>query len=259
VSSAGEGGFSSVGTASTSGAVGGTAGVGTVGDAQFMASGTGSEAATVRRATSGPDVQGQVPSVSVESEVSSAAGQQGSTVLRGGGAGIVEQQAGGAVGANLEVEATAAAREGNTDARGAAGVAGQVTSFRDPSSEVARAENLELHQRDEAMAKARSAEDVHDEARRTVEDPTAVGTERAQSMASQKISESTPSGVGRAEANVNLATDAVANPRAAAQNQADAVVSAQERDAEAKLGISGSATVSTEGVAGTPPTGGEKK
>jgi hypothetical protein len=252
VSSVGEGSFAtSTSAPNASGVVSGTAGVGTVGDAQFTATGTGNEAASVRRATSGADVQGQVPSVSVESEVSQTAGQQGSTVLRGGGAGIVEQQAGGASTSNLEVEATAAARQGSSDARGAAGVTGQVTSFRDPSSEMARAENLELHQRDEAVAKARSAEDAHDQARRTVEDPAAVGSARAHSMASQKISESTPAGVGRAEANMNLATDAVADPQAAARNQAEAAASAQARDAEAKLGVSGSATVSTEGVSGT--------
>jgi hypothetical protein len=68
-----------------------------------------------------------------------------------------------------------------------------------------------------------------------------------------------PAGAGRAEANVNLATGAVNNPRAAAQGQADAAVSAQERDAEAKLGIRGSAGASREEVTGRPPTDGEKK
>ena len=241
-------GAASVGSATSAGAGG---------DAQFTATGTGVDPATVRQATSGPDLRGQAPSVSVESEVSQAAGQDGSAVLRGGGAGVIERETGGVSESSVKTEATAAARHENLEARNAAGVAGDATSFRDPASEVARAENLEFHQRDQAVARARAAEDANDQARRIADNPTAVGAERAQGIASQKIGDATPA--ARVEANVNLATGAVENPRGAAQGQADAAVSAQERDAEAKLGIRGSAGPSREEVTGRPPTDDDKK
>jgi hypothetical protein len=261
VSSVGNGTFNggAVGGATgATGATGAATGAATVGDAQFTATGTVDPSA-VRSATSGPDVASGVPAVSAESEVSQAAGQQGSTVLRGGGSGIVEGQVIGGTESGARIEAADAARQGNVDARGAAGVAGSATSFRDPQSEAARAANVEFHQRDQAVAQARAAEDAHDEARRTIDDPTAAGTERAEIAASDKMAGSMPAGAARAEANVNLATGAVQDPRSAAQNQAQAQVSAQEREAEAKLGIRGSAGPSREEAIGSASIDDEKK
>lgn len=193
--------------------------------------------------------------MSAEAQVSQAAGQDGTAALRGGGAGVVEREAGAVSGADIKMQATGAARHEEIGARHSSELvsdsAVSTSGYRDPASEVARAEQLEFNQRDQAIGKVRGVEDRHDEARRITNDPRAVGSEKAEYEASLKMSEASPVDVDAAEAKANVATGAVQNPRGVAQGQVDASISAQEREAEVKLGVSGSAEASR----GTPPTG----
>jgi hypothetical protein len=164
-------------------------------------------------------------------------------------AGVVE----GAVGATREGEHVV------RDARFAAGDA-RLSATDAPVSGLERAESLGAAERGRVVTGAQSAEDVHAEASRIADDPSAVGTERARREASQKAGDSLPFDRDRMEGQANLATGAVANPGSAAEAQVEASVSAQERKAEAELGIRGPEGKSREEITGSPPSDdGEKK
>jgi hypothetical protein len=265
VSSAGGGSSTIGGSSSVSGSTARATGAATsavdpLGDSTI----SGSDAGTARAVAGGRvSVPGQpaMPSVSAEGEVSQAVGQEGSTVLRGGGAGVIEREAGGVSGGGAEQEATAATRGGQSGAsnlRYAADVAAGSPSV-GVSAGINRGENLQFSQRDQVMARSRQAEDAQDQARRIVDDPTAVGTERAELAASAKIDESMPSDVGRVQSQAGAATAAVNDPTATARTHAEGAVSTQEREAEVKIGIRGSAGASREEIVGKPPTGDDEK
>jgi hypothetical protein len=264
---AGAGGVSSVGGSGTiSGSTARATGAATSAADPFSGSDVGgADAGTAGAVTAGRgSVPGQpsMPSVSVEGEVSQAAGQEGSTVLRGGGSGVVEGEVGGFGSAGSAPEATAATRGGQADVsnlRFAADVATGSPSAA-VSSGIGRSESLEFSQRDQVMAKSREAEDAHDQARRLVDDPEAVGTERAELAGSAKVDEAMPADVGRVQSQAGTATAAVNDPAGTARSHAEGAVSTQEGEAEVKIGIHGSAGASREEVVGKPPTGnGEKK
>jgi hypothetical protein len=248
------GGASATSTAGATGAA--TAGVDPIGSTTSGASAAGQ----LDPSFDLPD-QPAPPSVSAESEVSQAAGQEGSAVLRGGGAGVVEREMGGAAGAGLEQEGVAAGRGARGDVRGTQFAAGEASfsATTAPTSGLGRAENLEFHQRDQVVARSQAAEDAHSEARRVVDDPAAVGTEQAEMKASQKAGEAMPVDPRRAEAQAATVTGAVENPRGAAQAKAEGTVSIHEREAEAKIGIRGSDGRSREEIVGSPPTGDDEK
>jgi hypothetical protein len=93
-----------------------------------------------------------------------------------------------------------------------------------------------------------------------VDNPTAVGTERAELEASHQLDKSMPVDPQSLESKAGTVTGAVEDPGAMAQTHAEGAVSAQQGEAEVKIGIRGSAGQSHEGVTGSPPTGsGEKK
>jgi hypothetical protein len=260
-------------TTSTAGATG-TATAGATGTATAGATGTatagvdpvgGATAATgdVGRLDADLDLPDQPapPSVSAEGEVSEAIGRDGSSVLRGGGAGVVEREVGGAGSSELEQEAVAASRGGQggvTNAKYAAGEA-SFSAVSAPGRKLDQAGSLEIHERRHVVGQAQEVEDAHSEARRIVDDPTAVGTERAEMEASQEVGESMPVDPNRAEAKANVVAGAVDDPRGAAQGHAEGVVSAHEREAEVKVGIRGSAGQSREEIVGSPPTSDDEK
>jgi len=248
---------SSAGTATTSGATGAATGAATSSVEPLGSGGVSS----VGRVGSNLSGQAAPPSFSAESQVSQAAGQEGSTVLRGGGSGIVEREVGGFGGASAEQEATAASRASTGDARNIGHAVGSATVSADvgASSNLGRAEQLEFSQRDQVTARTQAAEDAHAQARRVVDNPAAVGTERAEMAASQKVDEAMPIDTGNVQSQASTVTGAVENPRAAAQAQVEGAVSAQEREAEVKVGIRGTAGGSREEIAGTPPTGDNTK
>lgn len=255
--------MSSVGT----GAISGSAGMGAVGaptSADPVSSGAVGGGVTGASAVGGLGAAGQpaAPSVSADAEVSDAVGQQGSTVLRGGAQGVVENQVpgGGSVGAGQDTVAQVRAGQSTvSDAHYAVGEAvGSPTSAAESGFD--RGGSLEFSQRDQAVAQARSVEDAHDEAHRIVDDPQAAGTERAELEGASAVGGALPVDPGRAQAQANLATGAVADPQGTARSQAEEALAAQERGAEVKVGVSGTAgTAGATGTAGTPPDGSEKK
>jgi hypothetical protein len=242
-----DGGTISSGSAGATGAV--TGGVEPVSSAASGGGAGGATAASRVDADLSVPAQPAPPSVFVEGEVSQAAGREGSAVLGGGGAGMVESRVGGVGSSGAEQEATAATRSGQGEIRGAGFVAGdaQASASGASTSRLEQAGNLEFSQRDQAVAKSRSVEDAHDQARHVADDPAAVGTERAKLEASSKVGESLPVDPRGVEAQANVATSTVANPRAAAQAQAEGMAATQEREVEVKVGV------------GTPPAGDEKK
>ena len=232
-----------------------TGSVGSAGGATFDTGG----ASSVGRVSSNLAGQAAPPPVSVEGQVSQTAGQEGSAVLHGGGSGIVEREVGGGV--SVEQEATAAGRAGTRDASNLQHAAGSAAVSADvgASSGFGRAENLELGQRDQMVARTEAAEDAHAQARRIADDPAAVGTERAEMAASQKASEAMPVDPHDVQAQAGVVTSTVENPRAAAQAKAEGAVSAQEREAEVKVGLRGPDGRSREEIVGSPPTGEDDK
>jgi hypothetical protein len=258
VSSVGSNTFTSSGAAGAPGAAAG--GVSPASSATFTGgTGAASAAGGLDSSLDLPD-QPAPPQVSAETQVSQAAGEQGNTVPHGGGTGIVEGEVGNA-GSGLEQEAVASARGGQSDVRGAKLSAGeaQFSAATAPTSGLERAENLEFSQRDQVMARSQSAENAQSEARRAVDDPTAVGTERAEQAASQRAAESMPVDARDAEAKANVVTGAVADPQGAARAQAQGAAAAQEREAEVKLGIRGPEGQSREEIVGSPATGDDEK
>ena len=127
-------------------------------------------------------------------------------------------------------------------------------------SGIARAEHLEFSQRDQFVARSQAAEDAHAEARRIAADPTAAGTERVEMAASERAAGALPVDPHSAEARVATVTGAVEDPGGTAQAAAESAASAQEREAEVKIGIRGPDGRSREEIVGAPPTDdGEKK
>jgi hypothetical protein len=239
---------SSAGGTVTAGATG-AAGAATAPTAGSAASGGIGDASSIGRiGSSVPGQPSMTPSVTAEGEVSRTVGQEGSSVLRGGGAGVVEGQVGGGASASAEQEAVAATRAGQKDVGNAKFAAGAAASSPDVvvSSNLGRAEHAEFSQRDQVSARAQAAEDAQSQARRAANDPAGVGTERAEMAASAKVGEAMPAEANRVQAQADVAAGAVENPRGAAQAQAEGAVATQQREAEVKVGVSGSV--------GTPTT-----
>ena len=254
MSAASGGGFHST----TAGATGtATGGVDPVSSGTFSGGGTGASGV----GGVGVPSQPAVPTFSAETEVSQAAGQQGSAVLRGGGAGGVEGQLGGEGTAGAAEGTVAQARAGQStvsDARFAAGAAAASPASAGVSG-FARAENLEFHQRDQVMARSQEVDDMHAQAVQTIDDPTAVGTERAEMEGSQHLAAASPIDPHRVQDQAGVAAGAVADPQGTARAQAEGAVSTQQREAEVKAGIRGSAGPSREEITGTPTGLDDKK
>lgn len=247
----------------TGGATGGAATGGVTSGAAI--GGAASSATATGRIDSSVATPDQPRPPSVETEVSRAAGRDANVTLRGGGAGVVEREVGPTGDAELEQEVVAKSREGQrgvSDMKYGAGEA-QFSATAGPTSGLGRAENFEIRERDQVVARSQEAEDAQAAARRVANDPGAVGTERAEMAASQRAAETLPVDPRRAEAQANVVTGAVDDPRGAAQAQAESAAEAQAREvqgeAQVEVGVRGPGGQSHEEIVGKPPTGGEKK
>jgi hypothetical protein len=162
--------------------------------------------------------------------------------MNGGASGVVEQRIGdpnvsGEVGyaAHLEQQAgrdTAADLKDEAIGR---------TGYSDPTTEVARSEQLRFNEEDQAMARVGRIQDSADEGQRIAADPSGVAAASGKAEVTAAASGAVPVSVSRGAADAQLASDAVHNPELVASERVDVEIDAQERDQAAKVGLHGTA------------------
>jgi hypothetical protein len=163
--------------------------------------------------------------------------------------------------ADVEQQGVAASRQahrGVSDAKYGAGDA-SFTATAGVTGAAGRMEGAEFRQRDAVAARSQELDDAQAQARRTVDDPSSVATERAELEASQRADQSLPVRPSSVQAQAGAAAGVVADPQAAAQARAEDAVSTQQAEVEVKVGVSGSAGASREEIVGSPTTRDDEK
>lgn len=188
--------------------------------------------------------QGEFSAESAEAGVSRNVGPEGQSVIQGGGAGVAERQVGG-VGADTSA-ARQVARGEELEAKGGVevvreGAIGQ-TGYSNPESEVARADVLAFHEKDQLQAKADVADNARTSAEATYADPRGAAKAEASIAANEGIRENSPVDPYAAQADANQAEAAIQNPEVAATSRVDLEVEAKERETAAKVGVDGTGT-----------------
>ncbi|HEY5933065.1 MAG TPA: hypothetical protein VIU61_00435 [Kofleriaceae bacterium] len=185
-------------------------------------------------------VQGNVSASTVESKSMGSMGSEGSSVMRGGGAGVGERHM-GVDDHDPQREAAKVQQESridavrSTDASVDAGVS--ASGYKDPVSEVGRAEKLEFNQRDEAAGRVSHAEDQAAAARGVAADPSGAAQRKATDAAYDAGQERAPVDPSQVRADVGVATGAVNDPSGTARARADVEVEGQKREATATVGV----------------------
>jgi hypothetical protein len=185
-------------------------------------------------------VQGEVSASTVEGRSMGAMGSEGSTVMRGGAVGVGERQMGvsdmsperdaAKVTSEAKIDAV---RSSDASAEGAVSASG----YKDPVSEVGRAQQLEFNQRDQAMGRVSHAEDQGAAARGVAADPGGAAQTKASDAASDAARDASPVDAGQVQADVNVATGAVNDPSGTARARANVEVEGQKREATATVGV----------------------
>jgi hypothetical protein len=178
------------------------------------------------------DAQHAGRSMHVEAAVNRELGADARSAVRGGTgeqhvmAGARQVDVGTQARGELDVEARASARA--TDAVREGAVEG--SGYRDPESELGRAERGEFHARDQQMGRVRQAEATSREARGVANDPTGAASTAVSNAGMQEVNERAPVSAADVKADVNVASQTVRDPSAAGQARVDVAVDAEVRE-----------------------------
>ncbi len=195
------------------------------------------------------DAQFQAGPTSGEAGIVREVGPDGKAIAKGGAVGVTERNlpgesdvdAGGrqVKGAQLDQQFEArAATSASVDG------AVETTGYKDPVSEVGRAEQLEFNQRDSAVARADVATEPVDEARRTAANPSGA--------ASAQVGTRTGVDANATRSDADEVASTVRNPEGAAESRAQARIDDEKRDAAASAKVD--VNVSSSGSASTSST-----
>jgi hypothetical protein len=119
--------------------------------------------------------------------------------------------------------------EGRASAEGAVDAAEYGSGYRDPTEEAARAEQLELNERDRQLGRMGHAQDTKAGATAAVNDPSGTAKGAATDAGMQEARERAPINPADARAKVNTATDVVHDPASAGEAHAEVEVDAKVR------------------------------
>jgi hypothetical protein len=116
--------------------------------------------------------------------------------------------------------------QGRASVEGSIDNAAYDSGYRDPTEEAARAEQLELNERDRHLGSVSDAQDKKAEASAAVRDPSGTAKGAATDAGIREARERAPN-VGDARANVNSANDAIRDPAGAGEAHAEVEVDAK--------------------------------
>jgi hypothetical protein len=119
--------------------------------------------------------------------------------------------------------------QGRASAEGSVSAAAGETGYRNPTEEAARADQLELNERDRALGRLDHAQDQKASATAAVGDPSGTAKGAATDAGMSEARERSPIDPGEARANVSTASDVVRDPASAGEAHAEVEVDAKVR------------------------------